>query len=501
MSYESDESMYDRSLVVDGCTFDAQQGAPPLRTIAVDSVTLRNSTFTGTGSTYVSCNTGNLPDYAAQGEYMGGGAHIQDAAKVLVEDCAFKDLQSQSGGGLSIEYGTSDATVVVRRTSFTNDTAEMAGGGLHVQGPGTSADLEDLTFDRDTACYGGGALAVEGFGAVTLARSTFDHYHGYTDAGGAHLVRNDKVDLDDVSFLGSDGLQTPIAGGALLVQYGNSAQEMTEVTLNKVKVHATQSLTTGGGAQVTDADTVNVADSDFETDACAQTSSGWCLGAGLYVARTGDLTVDRSAFVANSASGIGQVGAGLEGDQVHALLVRDSIFSNNVVAHDDVAIAGNRGGGIDFRPQVYGSRTDPTSITVDGSTFIDNHATQASGISIDRVFLGDVPDISTSVVGTVIRDSQGAEVIAEWTSSGFGQAPSGVIMGYSDIQGHGTGDHMIDVDPLLQPPDTTGADPWQQYRPSSTSPLIGAGFYLTDSVDFEGTARANPPTIGAFEAQ
>jgi hypothetical protein len=292
-------------------------------------------------------------------------------------------------------------------------------------------------------------------------------------------------------------------GGAVLVDYGKGGPIET-VVLDRVVVESSAGGSTGGGVKISQAEQVTVTDSVFEANTCDRGlgtfGTGWCLGSGLYVGSAGDVVVERSAFLDNAATsdGIdeGQIGAGLAADSVHTLTVRASLFAGNALTPNGTTPAANRGAAIDFRPNVWASRVDPLSLTVQGTTLVDNSALHAPAISVDRVYTGDGPVIDTQVINTIARDATTGPIVA-WSQDSAYPHGTPVSVTYSNVSGM-VGGTNVDVAPGFRAPDVN--DAYAEWRLATASPMIGAGTPVAeDGVDFDGLTRANPPAIGAFE--
>jgi len=481
------------SLTITDCEFLQNVGAPPVKAEDITTFTLTGSTFEGLGLT-------GEPHFKQQGEYAGGGVHIDGVDAVTIDDCDFANLQAQSGGAVMVEdgYVAGDMVVTLTNSRFSGNRGDNAGGAAYFS-QGKTIEIADCDFRFNHDRYAaGGALHVGYFDDVAIRRSNFHSNATDIDSGAAHLVHNERVVIEDSDFSNNG---SSIVGGALVIDYGRDSQTIQSVTIDGCTFNRNQTATTGGAVKVDFAGLVTVRDSMFAYNGCRTT----CLGGGLFVDNTDTLVVERSAFVRNWAGDhLGApywwVGAGITAE-ASAVTVSDSVFDLNQIPElnptlFDPGFGFRFGGAIVFRPLGPTVTGDPASLSVRGSTFVQNQAEKASAIAIDRTFVGDGAEVDVEVVNAIVRANY-PDVIEHFDTSWYPH-PAGVDLTYSDVQGiDDPENHVVDVNPEFQ--SANESDPYRQWRLQETSPVIGAGIWLPGSVDFEGTPRMNPPSLGAFE--
>jgi len=128
----------------------------------------------------------------------------------------------------------------------------------------------------------------------------------------------------------------------------------------------------------------------------------------------------------------------------------------------------------------FGDASATQQVDVNGNTVIDstvygvyvkNNATRANLVLKNNVFIGSVPFVYDNATGG-------------WTGEDYN-----AIWGMTASVNHTDGAHNITADPLLT----------SDYRPTPSSPLLGAGTHLGYTRDVERKQRPNPPSIGAYD--
>lgn len=316
------------------------------------------------------------------GAARGGALYASEATLTLVDSDIFGASTEGDGGAVFADYGT---TLTITGGSFTDNTAGGAGGHVFAGGYGNGVTLTDVVFTRGVAngdYWGGGAV----YGANFVEGCSFVDNSALQ--GGALLSMGDHLEVVDSVFTGS---------GA----------------------------TVGGGAVYTDSMSwVTIRGSTFG-DNHAWGGSGGAIAHGW----GGDLTIDDSTFVGNTAFDFGgalisegpswtevnrctfQGNAALEGGAV-AFLYRDGYGANvsdGVMAFNTASasggaillnsagavnvartricgnVAGWEGGGI----AAYGS-SYPDSLHLKNAAVLDNGAYLAGG---GLVAYGQVDDV------------------------------------------------------------------------------------------------------------
>lgn len=129
----------------------------------------------------------------------GDGAHVKVYGDLLIEGCVFEGgtvegLDPQVWGGVGGAVAAGEA-LIVRDSSFTNNTAGGAGGALSVI---DRLVVERSTFTSNHASVGG-AVQYDGGGRADIVESTFVGNTAW-EAGGLNLHNLDQVHVLDSHF-------------------------------------------------------------------------------------------------------------------------------------------------------------------------------------------------------------------------------------------------------------------------------------------------------------
>ena len=157
------------------------------------SITIQNCTFCKNMATptETESTTQLYTHQIVVGRGGGAGIYILENTRVsaTIEDCSFEEnVASTFGGGLYIILGgeISNHSIHVRRSQFTGNEAELAGGGgLHIGYLVSfvtlhSAVIADCTFVANKARFGGGSYILPGLQSrigvsVLFTRCNFTH--------------------------------------------------------------------------------------------------------------------------------------------------------------------------------------------------------------------------------------------------------------------------------------------------------------------------------------
>lgn len=119
-------------------------------------------------------------DGAATGD--GGGIRVLNAGTSLTLDDAGVSNSTATGRGGGL-YAQDAATVSVTNSTFSNNSADGDGGGIHVNG--ATVNITNSTLSTNTSKGGGGGLYAGGTGTTTLINCTIADNICDSDAGGA----------------------------------------------------------------------------------------------------------------------------------------------------------------------------------------------------------------------------------------------------------------------------------------------------------------------------
>lgn len=151
-------AVFDSDLIVKGCVFRNNWANGGLG----GAIYAAGSPFAAGSLTATGCT---FEDNRA---FADGGAVFGEDVVCHLVDCTFRGNRAVVGGGVGILH----LSHLLRRCTFENNTAKIAGGGFYYSGDGT-VELEDVLFANNTAeDFGGGLRVVSGFG-VTLRRAWF----------------------------------------------------------------------------------------------------------------------------------------------------------------------------------------------------------------------------------------------------------------------------------------------------------------------------------------
>jgi hypothetical protein len=185
-----------------------------------------------TGGTFVSNSGGN------------GGAIGNLQAVFTIQNSLFlansthaQTEQFAGNGGAIYVDGSSNSLLVIRRSTFRQNTSTNLGGAIHVyQYAGASGlSIEDSTFDRNVTLRNGGAIYHQN-GTLTVARSSFVGNETTGQGGAIWLLQAPGTTITNSTFTGnrangfvpnngSSGL-----GGALTIQ-GQSNVTISHCTI------------------------------------------------------------------------------------------------------------------------------------------------------------------------------------------------------------------------------------------------------------------------------
>jgi hypothetical protein len=233
-------------------------------------------------------------------ELAGGGVLVSGGAALRAVAVTFEDNRGVNGGALAVVGD--DSAAAVEAATFTGNTAEYQGAGVHVEGG--SLELRGSSFYGGEAPYGGAISGTRARGQVW--DTTFVRNYGLGGGGGARL-EDGSWSFDGCTFLGNS---SPMGGAIAMVG--------AAVTVSASLLAANTAVGSGGALFAERAGgTLELVDSVVVgNDSPSGTGGGLCF----YGA---ELTVERSSVVGNRAL----YGAGMraEGDVV----VRDSEIRAN----------------------------------------------------------------------------------------------------------------------------------------------------------------------------
>ena len=365
----------------------------------------------GTAEITSSSITGNNANRA------GGG--IEDASLVTENAVTLTDVTLSgnnggdnpgNGGGLHV---TGDGNIVVMNSTIRNNTAAEGGGLWNNAGEMSVTDsiIENNTANGDAADQGGGGVFNQA-GTLIITSSTLN---------------------------GNDATGTSGSGGAAFNDGDANDEATATLTIDRSSIFANTSQRAGGGIE-NNAGTVEITRTvigGLDEARGNITGNNPGNGGALHTTGAGDVTIDDSAIVFNTAS----EGGGLWNSAGGTLTVANSTISSNVATASSTVSAGLRGGGgvfndggtttlINVTVTQNDSMTngggiasvDGASITAD-NTIVDNNNIDDPGtndgpdafgnVTVDTSFIGNTS--GASVTGDVLT---GDAQLDELTVSG-----------------------------------------------------------------------------------
>ncbi len=518
-------------------------GAPGVSSITVRNTTFREQLLSGRsgGSAFVSegINQVTLDRVWVDGYTSGGlaaGFWIK-GANVLVTDSRFTNNVAYGASAMEIAPGEPYncgsnlpnvvETVTIRDTLFENNKATTFAGAIRVQcaqsgSPGTAVvTLENTRFVNNGSKEGGSGLSVGGGAYVQQVKQLKVHNSQFIDnaamsgaAGGLGLYLAESVEVSDSLF---EENVSGYRGGGLFLEGGwNAWAESFSVVRTTFRNNHTG--TVGGGLSAGNVKHLTVSDCRFygNTAGSQDGDQHYASGGGAFVDNVTQVDLDRTAFL-DSVVGTSDTqnynGGAVAIQGVTTLNVRDSLFANNQIrALPDVVTCGaagtgdcGRGRGGAILAKMKGETAGgPTSVLINGSTFVNNGTPRSeAAVGIMKYSHDANPTMVTaavSVVNSIVWNNlpMGQGVVV--TGEGYVRVPADqtpVVASHTDIDEALTGVSMFNTDPLFQ---TSGSAEFALYRLQSGSPLVGQGDpAVMSATDLLGESRLTPPAIGAIE--
>lgn len=313
---------------------------------------------------------------------------------------------TQSGvGGLH-----SDGPVVVATSTFT----DLTGGAIVADG----ADVTTSTFIGNGADNGG---AVWSTGDVTVDGSTFTD--NTADVGGA-INTSGSVHVTDATFAGNTSTAGLCSGGTC---FGGGAIMASAAVIDDSSFTANTATASGGALAVSGP--VTISDSAFTDNSGGGRGGGAIDQEGDGGATVNAMTISRSSFVGNEATGDSSGGAINQVMPTAVVTIDNSTFAQNSTADGSAAVG------------VYNGTVDLRFVT-----FLDNAPGTGNGLQAADVQASSLQSYGTVFAGTVVHcdvdnaDSDGYNVEESTSSCELGA----------------TTDLQSSADPGLAPPADNG---------------------------------------------
>lgn len=237
----------------------AQNGASGL-TVSFSGVTIQNGFNNGTNFQGSFFETGGGVDF-----FLSGSGNTYSMTNCIITNNTATGSFLSHGGGVNVDSfntasvgGPSAGTATFTGCTFSNNTAEMEGGGLNL-----SADLHDVNVTTCTASNNqtigsGGASAGGGIdiehsfgGTVTISGGSVTNNTAAGSGGGINITFNPNVSISGMTISGNtstnSGGGSALGGGIAIVTTGVSGFTPT-ISLSSVTVSSNQA-TAGLAAQ------------------------------------------------------------------------------------------------------------------------------------------------------------------------------------------------------------------------------------------------------------
>lgn len=344
----------------------------------------------GITSVVFSSISGNVADGASG----SGGGLFNNAGEMTLSSVTISGNQAnRAGGGIESKNATGDGLTMNDLTMRDNNTgvapavaAPGNGGALHVTGSGVTTVTRGL-YINNRAAREGGALWNGGSGANMTVNNAFFRANvalgeAAHDGGGAIFNNGGQLDVVDSGFFDNLAVQGSGSGGAILNLTGDVVVNGGEFRFNKSARAggAFEDNSNGdGGAVMPRTTTVSIAEVSMEDNVTGPTPGN---GGALHITGNGNVTVDSSSIIFNSAD---NEGGGLWNFNSGELTVVNSTVSGN---------ESPTGGGL-FTQAGSGK------LTVVNTTVANNNAALGGGLAANS---GAVVDIDNSIIGDNTAD-------------------------------------------------------------------------------------------------
>ena len=455
--FENNEAEFGAGILGGGSSADSKG--------LVTNTTFRvNKASVGGGMTWDDRLDGNIKDCIFEGNVAdrGAGLSVSFGGEVEVDNSQFLKNNTTNeglGGGVYVEH---DSRVKVFNSTFNENAAIGAGGGLFSLGPDSDIQVSGSIFKNnqvnDPEGFGGGIFAQDK-SKISIEDSDFEENHSYY-AGGVYF------DNCMNSFISNSTFQknSSVFGGAVVIE---SCDGKIETCLFQENT----SESGGGAIYVWDDGSIVLEDSDFIKNSCTEFWGGAVYIQGNQNKRD---QVTACRFYQNeavkSAGAIYHVTSGLD--------LVNNVFSGNMASGEGIghALSTNQAG------------ENPNAVNIFHNTSFEHGqglgafgfwASESSSINLaNNIFSGDAIPLFIED-GEVAVNSLGGNLTSQDATEFL--------------------DHEKDLnneDPLFYDPGN------RDFRLQIGSPCIDAGVVIVDvTKDNHGFFRDNAPDIGAYELE
>ncbi len=391
-------------------------------------------------------------DFVDNSAVMTGGAiyatfydSVTERNAVYIEDSDFIRNNAETGGAIyndgRLDKDNNKASMKIVDTDFNENTATVSGGAIYNTGKltivdtdfvGNSAielggaiyssgklDLDEVSFVSNSVTEeDGGALFITGGQENNITNSIFEANHADNYSGGAILLQNGVLNIDNTTFVGNTAMES----GAIFTY---SSQPNTLNITNSV-FDSNMALSAGAVQAMYQA---NISDTVFKNNIATTNTDG--AGA-LFVGAVGKAVLDNITFENNRADYRGG-----------AISTRSADLGNNKDAKLDVLnskFIGNKAGttGGAFDNYLYSSVADDTAVYFEKVEFsansaalggaVYNHGAEDRGGNTASTHINGatfVGNIATDAGGAVYNEAKGALMLSG-TNTFSGNTANGV---------------------------------------------------------------------------
>jgi Chlamydia polymorphic membrane protein (Chlamydia_PMP) repeat len=199
-------------------------GGPSLQFNANSATLSGGAIYNFGGGTLNIVNAGFVGNSAPRTFGAGEGGAIANKGTLTLNNSRFRGNEGRFGGAVYAVSGTTGGHATISHTTFSENIAEISGGGLYAGGSTTVATVTDSSFDANSVPGGGTISPIMGGGGIarfdaqlTVSRSSFTHNTAVLGGGmasnaGPQIAVGGYVEVHDSTF----GANTAtIAGGGL----------------------------------------------------------------------------------------------------------------------------------------------------------------------------------------------------------------------------------------------------------------------------------------------
>lgn len=356
-----------------GVELTVSGNAPAKATITIDSCVFNRNVATTNGGGIIvdndaNTNTGKviIKNTSVTGNVSGnrGGGLYLDDGNVTLDKVTVSGNTADIGGGIASNFLYSGLSIKSSQV-LENQATNGDGGGLYLTG-NKSAIITKTTFSNNTASAAGGGISSK-IMDLSITASTLNGNNAGTDGGGLAANRDaSTVSISKTNFLGNTAADD--GGGLEFIGAGATLSLKSSVLTGN---HAADN---GGGADF-GADTIVTATSNkFQSN----TSDD---GAGFFAQNSGALTIVKNVITDNRATGVGGGFDVFDG-------AAEIVFQSNKILNNAADVAGGGYVGTSGLTTMISNLVKQNSANTSGGLYL--------GQSGDKVLTSNTITLNTS---------------------------------------------------------------------------------------------------------